>query len=263
MEMLLEKKNAVIYGAGGDIGSAVARAFAREGARLFLAGRTLAPLSAVAEEITRAGGRAEVAQVDALDEQAVEQHLGEVVQKTGGIDISFNAIGIGYVQGAPLVEMALEEFTLPIADAMKTQFLTTTAAARHMSRKGSGVILAISATPSRRFIPNTGNFGVACAAIESLCRQLAGELGPQGIRVICLRSAGSPDAPGLDEVFRQLAELSGVSREAFEAGLAERTMLKRLPKVAEVADVAVLMASDRASAMTGTVANVTCGDTVD
>lgn len=194
--------------------------------------------------------------MDAFDEQAVEQHLGEVVQKTGGIDISFNAIGIGYVQGAPLVEMALEEFTQPIADAMKTQFLTATAAARHMSRKGSGVILAITATPARRFIPNTGNFRIACAAIECLCRLLARELGPQGIRVICLRSAGSPDAPGLDE-------FAGVSRQAFEADLAERTLLKRLPKVAEVANVAVLMASDRASAMTGAVANVTCGDTVD
>jgi 3-oxoacyl-[acyl-carrier protein] reductase len=263
MNMLLENKTAVIYGAGGDIGSAVARAFAREGARLFLAGRTLAPLSAVAEEITRAGGKAEVAQVDALDEQAVEQHLGEVVQKTGGIDISFNAIGIGYVQGAPLVEMTIEEFTQPFADVMKTQFVTMTAAARHMIRKRSGVILAITATPARRFIPNTGNFGVACAAIENLCRQLAGELGPAGIRVICLRSAGSPDAPKLDKFFRQLAELSGVSREAFEAGLAERTLLKRLPRVTEVANAAVLMASDRASAMTGTIADVTCGDTAD
>jgi 3-oxoacyl-[acyl-carrier protein] reductase len=261
--MLLENKNAVIYGAGGDIGSAVARAFAREGARLFLAGRTLAPLSAVAEAITRDGGSAEAAQVDALDGQAVEQHLGEVVQKVGSIDISFNAIGIGYVQGAPLVELTLDEFTLGITDVMKTQFLTTTAAARHMSRKGSGVILAITATPARRFIPNTGNFGVACAAIENLCRQLAGELGPQGIRVICLRSAGSPDAPGLDRFFHELAKLSGVSREAFEAALAERTLLKRLPRVAEVANMAVLMASDRASAMTGTVADVTCGDTTD
>lgn len=261
--MILENKNAVIYGAGGDIGSAVALAFAREGARLFLAGRQLPPLSAVAEQIRSAGGSAEVAQVDALDEQAVEQHLGEVVQKTGGIDISFNAIGIGYVQGAPLVEMTCKEFTEPITDAMKTQFLTTTAAARHMSRKGSGVILAITATPARRFIPNSGNFGVACAAIENLCRQLAGELGPQGIRVICLRSAGSPDAPKLDQFFHQLAKLAGVSREAFEADLAERTFLKRLPRVAEVANAAVLMASDRASAMTGVVANVACGDATD
>jgi 3-oxoacyl-[acyl-carrier protein] reductase len=261
--MLLENKNAVIYGAGGDIGSAVARAFAREGARLFLAGRTLAPLAAVAEAITRAGGSAEVALVDAFDEQAVERHLGEVVQKSGGIDISFNAISIGYVQGAPLVELTLEEFTQPIADVMKTQFVTMTAAARHMSRKGSGVILAITATPARRFISNTGNFGIACAAIENLCRQLAGELGPKGIRVICLRSAGSPDGPKLNEFFNQLAELSGVTRQEFEANLAERTFLKRLPRTTEVADVAAMMASDRASAMTGTVADVTCGDTVD
>lgn len=175
--MLLEKKNAVIYGAGGAIGGAVARAFACEGAKVFLAGRTLAPLEAVAEEISETGGVAEAAQVDTLDEQAVEKHIGEVVKKTGGIDISFNAIGIGYVQGAPLVEMSLEEFTLPIADVMKTQFLTTTAAARHMTRKGSGVILAITATPARMAIPNSGSFGVACSAIEGLCRQLAGNSG--------------------------------------------------------------------------------------
>jgi len=263
MEMLLEKKNAVIYGAGGAIGGAVARAFAREGARVFLAGHTIAPIEAAAQEISRAGGVAEAAHVDALDEQAVEKHLGEVVKKTGGIDISFNAIGIDHIQGVPLVEMALEEFTRPIVDAMKTQFLTTTAATRHMARKGSGVILAITATPARMVIPNVGGFGVACSAIEGLCRQLAGELGPHGIRVICLRSAGSPDTPGVDEVFRLHAEHAGISREAFEASLAERTLLKRLPKLAEVAAVAVLMASDRASAMTGAVANVTCGATVD
>ena len=146
---------------------------------------------------------------------------------------------------------------------MKTQFLTTTAAARHMQRRGSGVILAITATPARLFIPNVGNFGVACAAIERLCRQLAGELGPAGIRVICLRSAGSPDAPGVDATFRLIAEQAGMSRDAFEASLAERTLLKRLPRLAEVAEMAVLMASDRASAMTGAVANVTCGEAVD
>src|SRR5260370_6647995 len=261
--MLLEKKIAIIYGAGGAIGGAVARAFACEGAKVFLAGRTLAPLEAVAKEISETGGGAEAANVDAINEQAVEKHIGEVVKKTGGIDISFNAIGIGYVQGAPLVEMSLEKFTLPIADVMKTQFLTTTAAARHMTRKGSGVILAITATPARMAIPNSGSFGVVCSAIEGLCRQLAGELGPQGIRVICLRPAGSPDTPGVDEVFRQFAEQAGISREAFEAGIAERTLLKRLPKLTEVANVAVLMASDRASPLSGPVAQLTYGAIVD
>ena len=193
--MLLEQKTAVIYGAGGAIGSAVARAFAREGARVFLAGRTRPPLDALAREIAQAGGVAQAASVDALDTRAVEEHLNAIVAQTGRIDISFNAIASKADQGDPLVEMSVDAFTLGIIDAMQTQFVTSTAAARHMLTAGSGVILAITATPARMFVPNTGNFGVTGAAIERLCRQMAGELGPRGIRVVCLRSAGSPDAP--------------------------------------------------------------------
>jgi NAD(P)-dependent dehydrogenase (short-subunit alcohol dehydrogenase family) len=263
MDMLLEQKTAVIYGAGGAIGGAVARAFAREGARVYLAGRTRAPLEALAREIAQAGGIAQAAPVDAHDAGAVEEHLNAIVAQTGRIDISFNAVASRADQGDPLVEMSVDAFTLGIIDAMQTQFVTATAAARHMLKAGSGVILAITATPARMFLPNSGNFGVIGAAIERLCRQLAGELGPQGIRVVCLRSAGSPDAPVVDRVMRHLAQQAGVSREAFEAQLAERTLLKRMPKLAEVADMAVLMASDRASAMTGAVANVTCGETAD
>jgi len=259
--MLLEKKNAVIYGAGGAVGGAVARAFAREGARVFLTGHTQTPLDIVARDIAQAGGVAETAQVDALDQQAVERHLAGVVQRAGSIDITFNAISIGYQQGQFLTEMPLEAFTLPIAEAMRTQFVTTTTAARHMMRQRAGVILAISATPARQPIPRTGNFGMACAAIESLCRQLAGELGPHGIRVICLRSAGSAEV--LQEVFAELGAQLGISAAAFEARLVEQTLLKRLTTLVEFANAAALMASDYASAITGEVANVTCGATVD
>jgi NAD(P)-dependent dehydrogenase (short-subunit alcohol dehydrogenase family) len=263
MDMLLEQKTAVIYGAGGAVGSAVARAFAREGARVYLAGRARPPLDALAHEIAQAGGLAQAASVDAHDGRAVEEHLNTIVGQTGGIDISFNAISARGSQGKPLVELSVEAFTAGIIDRMQTQFVTTTAAARHMLKARSGVILAITATPARMFLPNLGAFGVECAAIERLCRQLAGELGPQGIRVVCLRSAGSPDAPDVDAVMRVHAQKAGISRDAFEAQLAERTLLKRMPKLAEVADMAVLMASDRASAMTGAVANVTCGETGD
>lgn len=261
--MLLEQKSAVIYGAGGPIGSAVARAFAREGAKVFLTGRTSAPLDALAQEIALAGGVAEAACVDAFDGPAVEQHLSNVIGKTGRIDISFNAIGIDYIQGTPLVQLSVEKFTQPITDVMRTQFITTTAAARHMVQAGAGVILAITATPARMAIPNSGNFGVACAAIERLCKQLAVELGPHGVRVVCLRSAGSPDAPGVAGSIRRLAQQAGISPEAFEAKLTENAFLKRWPKLAEVANMAVLMASDRASAMTGAIANVTCGESPD
>lgn len=263
MDMLLENKHAVIYGAGGAIGTAVAHAFAREGARVFLAGRTLAPLEALAQEITQAGGVAEAALVDALDEEAVERHLTAVVQSTGRLDISFNAISIPYQQGDPLTEMSVAEFTQPIADAMKTQFLTTRAAARQMRSQGAGVILALTATPGHLAVANSGNFGVACAAIEGLCRQLAADHGPFGVRVVCLRSAGSPDGAVVSEVMRELGELEGITREAFVARLAARTMLKRLPRLAEVADAATLLASDRAGVMTGMVANVTCGEIAD
>ena len=261
--MLLETKNAVIYGGGGAIGGAVARAFASEGARVFLAGRTLATVETVAEQIRRAGGAAQAASVDASDERAVAGHLDDVTVSGGSIDISFNAAGIGWDLGAPVVDMALDDFVGPVTDGMRKHVVTATAAARHMIRQRSGVILAITATPARQPIPFVGNFGVGCAAIEALCRQLALELGPYGIRVVCMRSAGSPDSPGVDAVNDFLAEKAGMTREAFDLARVESTLLKRLPTLAEVAGAAVLMASDRASAITGAVANVTCGEIVD
>jgi NAD(P)-dependent dehydrogenase (short-subunit alcohol dehydrogenase family) len=257
--MLLENKNAVIYGAGGAVGGAVARAFAREGARVFLAGRTQATLDIVAHDITIAGGRAETGIVDALDGEAVEAHLDGVVKSGGSVDISFNAIDMGDAQGALLVEMGLDWFTLPINNAMRTQFLTMTAAARHMMKQGGGVVLAITANAGEFPHLNAGGFGVACAAIEGLCRQLAVEAGSSGVRVICLRSAGSPDAPGVREAFKIHAKNAGMTLEEFEVYSARDTMLKHLPKLAEVANAAAIMASDYASAMTASIANVTCG----
>ncbi|HEY4386295.1 MAG TPA: SDR family oxidoreductase [Ktedonobacteraceae bacterium] len=261
--MLLKNKNAVIYGASGAIGTAVAHAFAREGAKVFLAGRTLATLETVAQDIAQAGGVAEIAQVDAHDKQAIENHLDEVVRTAGSIDITFNLIDLGDAQGKALVEMTQEHFALPIVNAMATHFLTATAAARHMAKSGSGVILTLTAQVAHKPYPNVGGFGVAEAAIESLCRQLAIELGPQNIRVVCLRSAGSPDTPGVSEAMSIHAANAGISREKFEAGIAEKTLLKRLPRLAEVANVAALMASDYANTITGAITNVTCGEIVD
>lgn len=259
--MLLENRNAVIYGAGGAIGGAVARAFAREGAKVFLAGRTLAKLDAVANDITAAGGAAETAQVDALDERSIDKHANAVVGKAGGIDISFNAIGIEDLQGTPLIEMSLEDFTRPITIAAKTQFLTARAVAPRMVGKGSGVIMMITATPARLAIPLVGGFSVACAAIEGFSRSLAAEVGPQGVRVVCLRSAGSPES--IAETFDLHAEGTQTTREEFQASIEAMTLLKRLPALAEVGNVAALMASDLASPMTGCVANMTCGTVVD
>jgi 3-oxoacyl-[acyl-carrier protein] reductase len=259
--MLLEKRNAVIYGAGGSIGGAVARAFAREGARVFLAGRTVAKLDKLAEDILAAGGVAETAKVDALDEQAVETHLEAVVSKAGGIDISFNAVGFQEIQGTPLVDLSLEDFAFPITAWSRTVFLTGRAAARHMTRRGSGVILTINAPAGHDAL--SGGFGAACAAIEALSRTLAAEVGPHGVRVLCLQPNAVPESPALRRSVGQHAMGRGVELEEFMASMASETLLRRLPTLEEVASVAAFVASDRASAMTGTVVKVNCGAEVD
>src|SRR5215216_2960806 len=233
-EMLLENKNAVIYGGSGSVGSAVARAFAREGARVFLAGRTIATLDAVAG-------------------------------KAGGIDVSFNAIFNGDVQGAPLAEMPFDDFARPIANAMRNQFLTARAVARHMAKQGSGVILTITGG-DREAVPTLGGTLVTWAAIEAQCRQWACELGPQGVRVVWVRTTGLPEAiPDTGDVVTDLGTGfgEGMRREGIIAGMQEATMLERLPTLAELGNVAAFMASDQASAMTATFANITCGSFLD
>jgi 3-oxoacyl-[acyl-carrier protein] reductase len=261
MKMLVQNKNAVIYGGSGAIGGAVARAFAREGAEVFLAGRTLAKLDAVTRDIRVAGAVAETARVNALDEHSLKKHIADVVRKVGTIDVSFNAISWEDVQGTVLIDMSLEDFSHPINIATRTQFLTAKAVAPHMIKKGSGVIMTITATPSRMAFPLCGGFAVACAAVEGFSRSLAAELGPRGARVICLCSAGSPES--IPESLDGHAAGNSVTRDEFIASLKEMSLLKRLPSLADVGNVAALMASDYAGTMTGTVANMTCGQIVD
>jgi NAD(P)-dependent dehydrogenase (short-subunit alcohol dehydrogenase family) len=260
---LLAGKVAVVYGAAGAMGGAVSRAFVREGATVLLTGRTLDKVEAVARDIVTPGGRAIPARVDAMDRDSIEKHLDEALRQHGSIDVSFNLIGLGGRQGDPLTAMNVDGFSEAIVSAMRTHYLTATAAARHMTTRKSGVILALTAQVARKPYVGSGGFGVACAAIEGLWRQLAVELGPSGIRLVTLRSSGSPDAPGVHDAVAEHARLAGVTREAFEARIAEKTMLRRMPLMAEIANLAVLAASDQASAMTAAVLNATCGEIAD
>ena len=263
--MMLKDKVAVIYGGGGAVGSAVARAFAREGATLFLTGRRLAPVEAVAEDIAAAGGSAEAAEVDALDEQAVDEHLQSVIDEAGRVDISFNAVGIpdSDIVGVPLAELDVEQFSLPIASYTTSYFLTARLAARRMVANGSGVIMTVTALLSRTGAPLVGGYGPAMAAKEALTRQLSAELAPQGIRVVGLRPQGMPETESLKEAFEPRAKSSGMTWEQWQELLASRTHARRLMTLEEMASVAVFMASDQASGMTGTTVNLTMGSLDD
>jgi 3-oxoacyl-[acyl-carrier protein] reductase len=265
---VLAGKVALIHGGGGAIGGAVARAFAAAGARVFLAGRSQGKLEAVAGDIAAAGGVAEVAEVDALDERAVEQHVQAVVARAGGIDVALNAVGIRHVQGAGLHELSLEDFIHPITAYARTNFLTARAAARHMVTRRSGVILTVSTPGSRMAGTGFLGYGVTCAAVECFSRLLACELAPNGVRVNCLRPHAIPEAAARGshaaEVFGPAAARAGLTVEAMLAAAAEGgTLLGRFPTLAEVANTAVFLASDHAGAMTGTVANLTCGALLD
>lgn len=260
---MLRDRVAVIYGGGGAVGGAVAEAFGRHGAHVVLAGRTAARLERVACRIWDKGGHAEAMPVDALDADAVERHMAAIIARFGRVDISFNLIDVGDIQGPMLVEMPQAHFLQPIERAMRTHFLTATAAARRMVGRRRGVILALSAQCGRQASPTTGGFGVASAAIEALHRQLAAELGPHGIRVACIRSAGSPDAPGLSDLFDEQAAREGIPRAELDARYGASTMLGRLPPLAEVGNAAVLLASDYAASVTAEIFNLTAGQLAD
>jgi NAD(P)-dependent dehydrogenase (short-subunit alcohol dehydrogenase family) len=262
--MMLKDKVAVIYGAGGAIGGAVARAFAPEGANLFLTGRHLAPVEAVAKDVVSGGGSAESAEVDALDEQAVDEHLQSVIDKAGRVDISFNAIGIPNPKiRVPLVELDVAQFSLPIATYTRSYFLTARLAARRMVANHSGVIMTVTATPARTGIPFVGGGGPAMAAVEALTRGLSAELAPQGIRVIGLRPQGMPETGRIKESFELYARASAMTWEEFQESLAGRTHARRLSTLADMANAAVFLASDKASGMTGTIVNLSLGSLDD
>jgi 3-oxoacyl-[acyl-carrier protein] reductase len=248
--MLLENKNAVLYGGGGTIGGAVARAFAREGATVHLAGRTMSTLQRVADEIRAAGGKAEVAQVDAFDAEQVDEHADSVAAGGGSLDVSFNIISHPDHMGTPAVRMSYDDFEEPVTRRLRTMWITSRAAARHMVEQGSGVILAYGGYGDP--VPNYGGFQVSFGAVEAFRRTLARELGPKGIRVITLQTGGIPE--GIPDER---------TRSAVEKSIAERTMLGRAATLADVGNAAVFAASDWSRALTGTKLNITCGSVPD
>lgn len=269
-ELLLENKNAVIYGGAGAIGAAAARVFAREGARVFIAGRTPEKLDAVAREITASGGNVETAQLDVFDQQAVEEHAEAIATAAGGIDVALNAVSIPHDQGTLLADLTLEEFMRPIDGFPRAQFITAKAVAPHMGLRRPGVVLTLSEPGAKLAAGGILGHAVSAAGKEAFSRVLAAELAPRNIRVIGIRPHAVVDAPAAGsytgELFAQTAAAAGQSvQEMLDAGgaMAQGTLLKRLPTLSEVAELAAFLASDRSGAMTGAIVNLSSGALVD
>jgi NAD(P)-dependent dehydrogenase (short-subunit alcohol dehydrogenase family) len=249
MTGLLDGKNAIIYGGSGNIGSGVARTFAREGASVFLVGRTQATLQTVADAIAAEGGQAHVAVVDAQDEKAVEDHARSVVDQVGHIDVSINLISRGDIQGTRLLDMAVDDFLQPITAGARSNFITARAAARHMVEHGSGVILMVTSGSGEAWTPPEvwpmGGTGPADAATESFMRYLGAEAGPRGVRTACLWTAG--------------VVVENDPLGAAKDMLVGMSMLRKRPTIQQFADTATFIASDRGSGITASVVNVNSG----
>lgn len=255
--MMLQNKNAIVYGAGSSLGGAVAQSLAAAGATVFVTNKNLLIARQIADKIIAAGGKADAGMVDAMDEGSIKKHIEYVQDKAGTVDISFNLIGIKNVQNIPLIDMSLQDFVSPVHDAMHTQFLTMTAAGRIMKNQKSGVILSLTATPGGTGYAMVGGFGPVCCAIESLSRDLAAELGPFGVRVVNIRSAGSPDS----RPFKEFIATESDEGKSFLQKITNDTMLKQLPLMQDIANAAIFLGSDMAGKITGVTIDVTSGTT--
>ena len=263
---ILKGKHAVIFGAGGSIGAAVAREFAKEGAEVFLSGRTKSTVDSVAEQIISNGGRAHGAEIDTLDDAAVNHYIDGIVKQTGHIDIILDAAGPlaqQYGNGKFAVDLPIDQFMVPLDTMVRSRFITARAAARHMVKQHTGVIILVTGSPARPHVPGATAIGAAFGAMENLTANLAFELSPFGVRVVCVRTLANVDSTSIQDTMGFLAGQLNITKDQAIAQIAQSNFLKVLATVHDTANAAVLVASDRGRMLTGTVINATAGAALD
>ena len=263
---ILYEKRAVVFGAGGSIGAAVAKEFAAEGAEVFLAGRTKSNVEEVTKQITAAGGRAHGAVIDALDNTAVNVYIDGIVKKTRRVDVVFNAIGPlvkEYGAGKRAVDLTVEEVMVPLTTIVKSNFITAQAAARHMIKQRSGVIIFLTGSTARGHVEGGTSIGVTFGAIETLMENLAFEIGPSGVRAVCIRTTANTDSGAIQQLIEFTTGQMNITKEQAVAQIASYNFLKTPASITDTAKLAAFLASDRARLMTGTVVNSSAGAALD
>ena len=263
---VLQDKIAVVFGAGGSVGAAVAKEFAAEGARVFLAGRTKAGLEVVAKQIAAHGGDAQTAVVDTFEDATVNECLDGIVRQTGKIDIVLDAAGPlakDYGNWKSAVDLSIDEFMVPLTTMVRSRFITARAAARHMVKQRSGAIIFVTGSPARAHTQGTTAIGAAFGAIETLTENLAFEVSPFGVRVVCLRTLANIDSRSIQDTMDFLCGQLNIPKDRAIANIAQSTFLKIPATVQDTANAAVFIASDRARMLTGTVMNATAGAALD
>ncbi|MBK8956804.1 MAG: SDR family oxidoreductase [Saprospiraceae bacterium] len=249
---LLQNKTALIFGAKGALGTAVAKAFKESGANIYLSDIN------VKNEVEE-NSLAPIRKLDTLNEKSVQQYFDWFKGENISIDIVVNLSSSNpaeYNHGKPASEVSLDQFLIPLKNNTASQFITAKVAQSVMSLQKNGVIIFVTSSLSKVGSPWSAALTSSHAATEGLLKSLASEWGPLGIRVLGVRSEAMPDSPAIDYTFKAMGSnigLSGVEMQGFIEQ--QKTALKRLPTTHETANVIVLAASDMASYMTGTIIN--------
>ena len=259
----LKNKVAVVFAASGEIAGEIARSFAQHGAKVYVTGRNLTAVKALAEEIKAGGGRAEAGKVDALNETEIDTYLQKVVADNGKLDLVFNGIGSYYRDagsGMPSTTVTFEQFLHPLQRICGSQFLTSRVAARHMIQSGSqGTILLFNASMAKTKTPNMAGFASACAAIEGLTRVMAAEFGKHGIRVTCICSSAIYESHKILEMISDFSQHLGVSTEDMTAQYKKFDILGSGPTLKQVAETAAFLASENGTVFNSHIVDVDCG----
>ena len=264
LDKVLEGKRTIVLGASGSIGSAVAIELSAAGAEVVLAGRNRTKLDDLAARIRATRGRAHVEEVDALDDAAVCALMAKYGKD--GLDVVFGAIGplaTDYGVNKYATELTIDEFMLPLTTVVRSQFIMARAAARVMKRQRSGLIIFLTGSPARGHAAGSTAIGTAFGAIESLMENLAIELGPTGVRTVCLRTTANTDSRTIQSVMDDAATATGRTKEQLIAGIANMNVLKRPATVHDTAKAVVLLASDYGAMLSATTVNFTAGAAAD
>jgi 3-oxoacyl-[acyl-carrier protein] reductase len=247
--MLLEGKNALVFAASGAIASEVARRLAAEGATVYVSARDETAVKQLVNEITAAGGEAHGERIDATDADEIDAYVEQVASRAGTVDVAFNGIGgrpsdLGYP--AHSSDVSLDRFMLPIRLVAGSQFLTARSVARPMKDAGHGAIVTMSTGLANSTAPHIVGVSTASGAVEAMTRSLAGEFGPFGIRVNCVRGSGMPETRTIQET------VAGFVDMGLQPSFPPRPLQRPLT-VAETAATVAFIASDLASGMAGEV----------
>jgi 3-oxoacyl-[acyl-carrier protein] reductase len=260
---MLKDKIAVVFAATGEISGAVARSFAANGAKVYVSGRDLPKVKALASDIVKNGGQAEPAMIDAMNESEIDQYLQKIAGDNGKLDIVFNGIGKSFSEngtGTPTTELSLERFMSPLRANCGSQFLTSKTAAKYMIQTASsGTILTLTASLSKMKLPCMTPITAACTAIEGMTRAMAAEFGRHNIKVICLCSAALLETTKMREMNAGRAKVMGISHEQLLAMYAQFDLLPSTLTLEQVGEIASFLVSDNGIPFNSHVVDVDCG----